>query len=435
MELHKHDIRRARALIAGLAALHALALALAAALILPLIVQWHARDIQIYYETSAKLLGGQLPYRDFSLEYPPLAIAAFLLPWLPALGRAPGYSEYAGLFLAWSALLSMLIALALAQVAALARPDRSPMRALAAYALLAILGAPLITWRYDLFPALLTLLALLCVLRERPALAGACLGLGVAAKLYPAAPALICAAYYLANRSYRSLLKLAAGGFVAILAALLPFLLIDPGGWLSFLRYHQMRGLQLESLPAGVILLAQLLGRTRVELVYLYGALQLVSPLADLAALWQPLAFSLAIGAVFAGFLARFRRERAVQGVVNAESLVAGFVAALLAFIVTNKVFSAQYIVWLLPFAPLLRPRKIAVLAAICALTIAIFPFDYADLLAMQAGAIVLLNLRNALTLALLGWLLFEHLPERVRAALALRRPITRRPMERQGEL
>jgi uncharacterized membrane protein len=424
-----------RARVTGLVALQGIGLLLAAALILPYIVQWHARDVQIYYESSAKLLQGQMPYRDFPLEYPPLALLAFVLPWLLAPGRALGYSSYAWQFLVLNVLWSTLLALVLARVAARRWPARSPARAVGVYTLLVLVSAPLLPWRYDLFPALLTLLALLCVLSGRPTLAGMWLGLGIAAKLYPIMLLPICAAYYLAGRSYRSLLRLILGSVIALGVVLLPYLLLDPGGWLSFLRYHQLRGLQLESLPAGAILLAHLLGFARVELVFIYGALQLVSPLADVAVLWQPIVFSLVSGVVFVSCWGRFRQEYATNGVIADASLIAYVVIALLAFIVTNKVFSAQYIIWLLPFVPLLRPRQIVALTILCGLTILLFPFLYAELLALQIAPVVLLNLRNALMVAVMCWLLAERLPDPVRSALTQRRRALWRRFVRQEEL
>jgi uncharacterized membrane protein len=381
------------------------------------------------------LLQGQLPYRDFPLEYPPLALLAFGLPWLLAAGRTLGYSDYAWHFLVLNVLWSTLLALALARIATQQRPADSPTRAVGVYTLLVIVSAPLLPWRYDLFPALLTLLALLAVLADRPTLAGVWIGLGIAAKLYPIMLLPICGAYYLAGRSHRSLFRLGLGCVIAIGVVLLPYLLVDPGGWLSFLRYHQQRGLQLESLPAGAIVLVHTLGFTRVDLVFLYGALQLVSPLADIAVLWQPIVFSIVIGVVFVSCWGRFRHEYATNGAIADASLIAYIVVALLAFIVTNKVFSAQYIVWLLPFVPLLRPRQIVALTILCGLTILIFPFLYADLLAFQIVPVVLLNLRNALAVAVMCWLLVERLPAPVRSALTQRGQALRRRFARQEEL
>ena len=83
----------------------------------------------------------------------------------------------------------------------------------------------------------------------------------------------------------------------------------------------------------------------------------------------------------------------------------------LLAFILTNKVFSPQYLLWLGPlfalaygFRPRLAPAVLALLLA-SALTQAIFPVFYRQLKELRAPLIVLLNLRNLILVALLAWL------------------------------
>src|SRR5947209_10556772 len=88
-----------RAPIIGLIALQCAGLLLVALLTLPLVYQWHARDLEIYYESGLKLLQGSFPYRDFPLEYPPLALLPFALPWLLAPGRALGPQSYLWLFM------------------------------------------------------------------------------------------------------------------------------------------------------------------------------------------------------------------------------------------------------------------------------------------------------------------------------------------------
>jgi hypothetical protein len=98
--------------------------------------------------------------------------------------------------------------------------------------------------------------------------------------------------------------------------------------------------------------------------------------------------------------------------------LIAYLFAALVAFIATNKVFSPQYIIWLLPFAPLLRPRQGLLVLAIAAITIFLFPYNYNELMAMQWLPVVLLNLRNLLVALLLGWLLVERAPASARSVV-----------------
>jgi len=400
--------------VIGLLAFQLIALLTVALVTLPGVGQWHALDLSIYYQDSLQLIHGRLPYRDFALEYPPLALLPFALPRLVTFGQRLDFAGYAWLFLIENAIFNTLIALVIAQIRGL----RAAGPALALYALLVALTAPLLPWRYDLFPALLTALALLCLLRQRPGWAGIWLGLGVAAKLYPAVLLLVFGAYYLAGKNRPALLRLALGGAGALAATLLPFLLIAPGPLLSFLRYHQLRGLQLESLPAGVIVLAHVLGITPARLEFNYGALHVASPLAGALLGWLPVVFVEVFGVVLVSGLARFREEQALDGHVTNASLVAYSVAALLAFIITNKVFSPQYVIWLLPFAPLLRLRQASALLAICALTIVLFPFNYDHLLGMELLPVLLLNLRNLLTVALLGWLLVDRAPASWGAAL-----------------
>jgi uncharacterized membrane protein len=414
--MHMLHARRSHAyLLIGLLAAQLIALLLAAYATLPRVAQWHALDLTIYYQNSFRFFYGQLPYRDFALEYPPLALLPFVLPRIAAFGMPIDFSGYVWLFLFQNAIFSTLIALAIARI----REPAATAPALAVYALLVAVSAPLLPWRYDLFPALLTALALLSLVRERPGWAGIWLGLGVAAKLYPIVLLPIFGAYYLAGKNWPALLRLALGGVAAIAVVLLPFILIAPGPLVSFLRYHELRGLQLESLPAGAIVLAHVVGLTPARLDFNYGALHLVSPLAAAALKWLPVVFIALFAAVLASCLARFREEHAAHGRVAGESLAIYCVAALLAFIITNKVFSPQYLIWLLPFAPLLRLRQAGLLLAIFALTIRLFPFEYEDLLAMQLAPVLLLNLRNLLAVALLLWLLIDRAPSAWRASPA----------------
>jgi len=79
--------------------------------------------------------------------------------------------------------------------------------------------------------------------------------------------------------------------------------------------------------------------------------------------------------------------------------------AVLLVVILTNKVLSPQYLVWLIPLAALRPMREAVLLALVGGLTLAIFLLNWPQLLALDAGMIVLLNVRNLLLLILLLWL------------------------------
>lgn len=407
------------AIVVSLAAFPVVLLVVLAFLPLPSFFRWHEGDLWLYYDTSLKLLQGKLPYRDFSLEYPPIALLPFVLPHLFVLGQPLSFIAYVRLFLIENALFSGLVALLLVKALSGWQRWRNSVLVLLIYILFVTIGLPLLPWRYDLFPALLTLLALLSVTTARPIPAGVWLSLSTVAKLYPVVLLPIFVAYYLAGKKYRALLRFSLSSVSATVILLLPFILTEPGKLLSFLHYHQLRGLQIESFLAGVILFVRIFGLTTAELVHNYGALHLESPLSVTTLEWLPLLFLLVFGVVLVNCWSRFKEEQVRNGTIASESLVAYVVVALLAFIATNKVFSPQYAVWLLPFAPLLRLRQVVLLLVIWTITIAIFPFTYEDLLALRPVAVLLLNLRNSLVFVLLLWLLGKYLPTSVRVALA----------------
>lgn len=424
-----------RTVITGLMGFQFVALLLVAFLTLNYFRLENFTDLKLYYNSSLSLMQGQFPYRDFPLEYPPLALLPIVLPQLI---NPFGFRGYVVLFFVENALFCILVAWVLWRIASSLRFRHRSMQVLVSYVLLVIVSAPLLPWRYDLFPALLTVLALLSVVAGHPVLVGHqrsikrlytretgflrtlqnqfsgllvgfWLGLGIAAKLYPVVLLPIFSLYYLVKREYLALLRLLLASFVTTGLILLPFSLVGSERFLSFLKYHQHRGLQLESLSSGVILLINKLGGTEVQLINNYGAAHLISPLADNVLKWLPFTFLFMFGVVILSCFNCFRREQARLGTVTTESLVAYVTVTLLIFIATNKVFSPQYIIWLLPFAPLLRLRQIGLFIVICIITLVIFPFFYWKLINLDLDLILLLNLRNILLVTLMFWLLGER--------------------------
>jgi hypothetical protein len=101
--------------------------------------------------------------------------------------------------------------------------------------------------------------------------------------------------------------------------------------------------------------------------------------------------------------------------------------AAVLAFMITGKIFSAQYVIWLIPFVTVLRGetgrRARWMFLMACVATTIIYPL-YAMKLILELndlGSILLLNYRNALLLALLVLLLSGKPSERAQAMPDLR--------------
>lgn len=369
-------------------------------------------DLNIYYKSSVYLLEGKLPYRDFNLEYPPLALLPFILPRIVALGLAKNYYIYAFLFLLENILFSTINMLLLLRVRTVHSSQNQSIKVLVLYTLSTFVISPILLWRYDLFPTVLTVLALVAVLSHRPTLAGIFLGLGVAAKLYPLMLLPVFTLYFFTNKYYRAILNIWLGTVGAVFLSFLPFLITTKDKLFSFFLYHQQRGLQIESLPAGIISLLHKWGFIELKTVAGYGSRDIVSPVDHIVLAVLPLVLIILYISMLVSCWYRFREERHKDKLIKVESLVAYTLLALLIFIVTNKVFSPQYIVWIIPFAALLKPRQAIFMLAICITTCIMVSFG--SFRQLDYVKILWLNLRNILILGFSIWIFLNYLPRSI---------------------
>jgi hypothetical protein len=191
--------------------------------------------------------------------------------------------------------------------------------------------------------------------------------------------------------------------------AFLLVIAVGAAGWfflgganvLDSFRYHADRGLGIETLYAGAVLAWGQLTGVDVPWVIEHKAVHLVPEWgARLAALSTPIE-----AATVLFVMIKFWRSGMTDGVRYAGALV-------LAALVTSKVLSPQYLVWLFPFVVALRgwtgSRARWLFIFICIITALIYPGPaFAQILDHQGTAIFVLNLRNLLLLALLGLVLF----------------------------
>jgi hypothetical protein len=114
-----------------------------------------------------------------------------------------------------------------------------------------------------------------------------------------------------------------------------------------------------------------------------------------------------AFGALAVAAWRRVRFDVEAIGRVEPRTLTSLAGATVMVLLLTSKVFSIQYVVWIVPFAALLRGGKFWLAAALIALTIPIHPVLYSDLVQQKALPILLLNARNALFVVLTAWVLW----------------------------
>jgi Glycosyltransferase family 87 len=369
-------------------------------------------DTPVYQNYGDAIANGKVPYRDFALEYPPGALPVFAIPSL-LLSPDGDLDRYRDGFEA-----EMLVCGGLAVLfvlAALLALDAGPVRlalALGFTALAPLLLGSVVLSRFDLWPAALSVGALAALLARRDRLGSAVLGLAVAAKLYPVVLVPV-AGIWIWRRSGRRAALVSLAVFAAVVvASFVPFLALSPHGlWESVTRQSD-RPLQIESLGAGVLLVLHQVAGVGITMKSSHGSQNLAGGGPDAIAVLQTALQIAAVVAVWVWF-ARGRMER--------DRLVRAFAATVCAFIVFGKVFSPQFLIWLVPLVPLVRGRRGGVAGAILALALVLtqlwFPFRYWDLVLLFSALPSWLVL--ARDLVMVGLLAALLVPIRARSAAA----------------
>jgi uncharacterized membrane protein len=206
-----------------------------------------------------------------------------------------------------------------------------------------VAGSPLLIFQiFTNFDALATAAAvgaLLAWSRRKPLVAGALIGVGVALKLYPLLLLLPLLILGLRTGRMRDVGRTAVAALVTWLVVNLPIMVLFPRGWSEFFRLNTRRGDDMDSL---------------YNVVKSFTGWRGFDP--DLG-FWQPPSVLNSVSAVlfisccaaitYIGLTAK-RRPRLTQ-------LVFLVVAA---FLLTNKVWSPQYSLWLVPLAALALPHR-----------------------------------------------------------------------------
>ena len=326
-----------------------------------------------YQEHGDAIAHGQVPYRDFRLEYPPGALPVFVLPSLGHEGDRDAYDRWFDRLMALCGGLTVVgVWLALRALGA------GALRTAAALGLVAVsplLAGSVVLSRFDFWPAALAVLALAAVLHERLVLAALGLGAAIAAKLWPAVLAPLVVAHVWRTRGPRAA-ALWLLGLVAVDAAIfLPFAVLSPGGLRASFHAQIARPLQLESLGGAVLIALHHVAGTSLHVVTTFGSQNIAGTGARAAEIATTVAGVLALVTVWVLY---------ARGPADGERLVthaAATVAAVLAF---GKVFSPQFVIWLVPLVPLVRGRRgVAaggLLASALVLTQLWFPHHYWEL-------------------------------------------------------
>jgi hypothetical protein len=351
-------------------------------------------DTPVYERYGDAIASGEVPYRDFAPEYPPLALPVFAAPSLVDVDYRTGFEV-------------LMLACGVAMVALVAAAGASWWRLGLVAAFPLLLGSVVLT-RYDLWPAALTAGALAAFVSGRDRIGAGTLGLAVAAKLYPAVLVPVAAVWIWRRRGRREARAAVAVFAGALALAFVPFLVVAPGGVMDSVAGQLDRPLQIESLWASVLIVLHNTAGLDVEMVGSHGSQNVGGLLGEATGVVASMVAAAVLVVLWVAF---------ARGPMERERLLRYSAAAVVAFVALGKVLSPQFLIWLLPLVPLVGGRRglraSALLAAALVLTQLWFPFRYWDYARGFDATVSWLVLARDLTLvaalAVLTW------PERPR--------------------
>jgi hypothetical protein len=370
----------------------------------------------------------QPPLHMLPLEYPPLTLVLFSLPLLAPL---PYYQLIFAVLMALTAVLIYWLLLR--------HGPRGAALAFALYMLIGVLATA--EGRFDLVPAALTLLCLIAAERKHWTSAYVALAFGFLLKIYPILllPALFIAeqqdarCFYIPPKSltFKSLMgalwhtlqdihhwrwKNTLVFFSILLGVTAFFAMFNfQGAVVSQLSYFVNRPLQVEATGSTLLWLGTLFGFP-VHIEFTYGSVNIASALGGAVALLFEVLFVL-------GYLYTLLLQW--RGKLD---LAQACIALLLVFIVTSKVFSPQYLIWIIPllaYSGAFDTLWLVAWGTISLLTTIIYPYLYTRTLdALQTphvpGFIQFVAARNAAFVLLTLAYLFDWFQARRRRALLL---------------
>lgn len=363
--------------------------------------------VGLFHDAASGVLSGHPAQSLYLSLYPPLSLGVLIPPRLLA-ADLPGFAFFLALEM------SIVASAGLLMVSKMNGGGRFATLAGAGptYATFVLLGAFVLPSTFDILPGVLTLAALAATTQQRGFVAGGLLGLATALKLYAVVllPALLL--WYAFAGVRRQAAMCFAGFAIAIGLGIALYGPMSPASLADLARSLAGRGLQIESVGGSFLGLAAILGFVARPGVIYAGSFDLTGGGAagalNILAVMAPVVLLVSIAAVAVGL-----RRRSGQEEASLVGLVVAVTGLLLGLLIVSKVFSPQYMLWLVPVVPFLAGPKRAMLVAAMALTAAIFPLLYDGVLQLQLVPICLLVLRNLLLIVLWFWVVTDLLGRR----------------------
>ncbi|WP_108395439.1 glycosyltransferase family 87 protein [Devosia submarina] len=449
LEDRKIRLDLAPAVLAGLTGLLLMALVM------------RASDLRLYWEYGGMLTGGVYtpgfsdwvqqrvgelrpidgvfrdplsPYSDFTCEYPPgiLLIFAALRFIFPSIGAfSVAYATFA------AAIAALSITYIFSMVVKARLTTRKLWFTVGAIVAWIYLAGSFIVTRFDIFTVPLVLGAITSMQRKHFGLAGAFLGFGAAIKLWPALLVLPFAIYALGpDWRWRAACftsrRPMPGLWLCVCSALafaIPHLIMivsfgtSPADSFGYLNYMAERPAQIESAVGNLSALITVLSGSIPETLFSFGSHNVTAPEWVLAGAQLVMFFGYAaILLLTPSLVKRDTASAETLGLIEILACLAGAIVVLA--LLTSKVFSGEYLIWLMPFVFLSGTRRDITLYCAALAILKLVYSNYDAVTSAQLAGSLLVFAKNLMLIAL-GVSFVASLFARSRHQMAIRMAAT----------
>ncbi|HET9169157.1 MAG TPA: glycosyltransferase family 87 protein [Actinospica sp.] len=354
-------------------------------------------DVKIYHGWARILEHGSYPVHDTRWQYPPAAALIFLAP----LAVSHFGASYLVVFFFLALLFDLaVLLLVLAHADRNARADGAQPHLTGVWAW--VVGGfaigPLLLMRYDVIVTALAVAGLVFPARSvrlRWSVRGALLGVGTMVKVWPGALIL--------GLPPKGPGRRAVAWAVGTSLALTAILSLSMTGALSFLSGQSNRGIEVESVLASVFMILHWFGYP-AKVAMTYGSFQVSGPGISAVASFAELLTVVGVGIVLWWRLMRFKARSWTPGLMYDTAFT-----VVLVLVVTSRVLSPQYLIWLLGLAALVFTEngpmrrgtvmaRPATLVMFCVLITQVeFPLLFGEVMGGQFWGTMVVAVRNVI--------------------------------------
>lgn len=310
-------------------------------------------DVLNFYEHSESIKSGLLPYKDFVFEFPPFSLLFFLIPGL----FTSDLNTYSFIFGAMVVIFILISMYYLQKMCEMIHVNEITTSIL--FLVFFIIYFPVN--KFDVFVMCITLISIYCFMNRKIGMAYGLATFAAFTKMYPILIILIFLLINLFGKEDNKCKNIVCGLIsCAIITAIAIVPLMIAGvsftEIISFVGFHSERGFHVESVFAVTVMLLSSLGLTSYSLVAAHYTCDVISPICDMF---------LPYWTAITGLILIFSTIIIVKCIYNQNFnnrvLIISCMVIITTFVLTNKVFSTQYMVWIFPMMaiiPMITKRK-----------------------------------------------------------------------------